>query len=315
MNEFKKLKPIFDKNAYSRSVAQMIEYEFWKNIYEPVLAILKEKDIRLNAVSSQFRKALISGEISYIGEHFYGKFNSVISRELRSMGAKFNKTLKAYKLELSRVPVEIRDLIAQGRMGLLKKEEDINKKLVELGEKKFAIDFKQRASDIIGDLNKQFTKTVLPSDIEIPFDAEHLKVAYEENLNTYISDWTSTAIFRLRSKVSDQVAKGFRADETSKVIQAEFGVTKNKAKFLARQETSLLVSAYREQKYTAAGYNEYIWTTSHDERVRQSHKDLNGRKFAWTSPPVVDPATGRKGHPGQDFNCRCIAIPVIRIGV
>jgi len=115
--------------------------------------------------------------------------------------------------------------------------------------------------------------------------------------------------------MSEQVAQGFRADETSKIIQAEFGVSKNKAKFLARQETSLLVSAYREQRYTDAGIREYIWQSSHDERVRKSHKELNGRKFSWDNPPIVDPATGRKAHPGEDFGCRCIAVPVIRIGV
>ena len=311
---YRKLKPVLDKDAYSASAQHIIEYTLWTEIFKPLLDILKG-DNRENAVSGQFRRAIQKGDITYTGEFFFGKFNAAISRELISLGAKFNKVLKAYRIPLAKIPIDVRDLIAQGRIAALKKEEAVNKTLVEMGEKDFSVDFKQRAEDIVQDLGKQFTRTVTPKEVETPYEAEHLKEAYNENLNIYINDWSNTAIFRLRSKMSEQVAQGFRADETAKVIQAEFGVSKNKAKFLARQETSLLVSAYREQRYTDAGIREYIWQSSHDERVRKSHKELNGRKFSWDNPPIVDPATGRKAHPGEDFGCRCIAVPVIRIGV
>jgi SPP1 gp7 family putative phage head morphogenesis protein len=311
---YRKLKPVLDKDAYSASAQHIIEYALWVEIFKPLLDILSSGS-RQNAASSVFKRALQKGDINYTGDFFFGKFSAAISRELISLGAKFNKTLKAYRLPMAKIPIDIRDLIAQGRMEALRKEDAVNKALVEMGSKKIDVDFKQRADDIVRDLGKQFTKTVTPKDVETPYNVEHFKEAYNENLNLYINDWSSTAIYRLRSKMSEQVAQGFRADETSKIIQAEFGVSKNKAKFLARQETSLLVSAYREQRYTDAGYNEYIWQTSHDERVRSAHKELNGRKFSWNNPPIVDPATGRKAHPGEDFGCRCLAIPVIRIGV
>ena len=52
------------------------------------------------------------------------------------------------------------------------------------------------------------------------------------------------------------------------------------------------------------GITQYIWRTSRDERVRESHLVLEGKTFSWDSPPDV-------GHPGQDINCRCTAEPVI----
>jgi SPP1 gp7 family putative phage head morphogenesis protein len=54
-----------------------------------------------------------------------------------------------------------------------------------------------------------------------------------------------------------------------------------------------------------------MWSTSHDRRVRDSHKELNGRVFTWDNPPIVDPARGRRAHPGQDYGCRCVAVPVM----
>ena len=44
--------------------------------------------------------------------------------------------------------------------------------------------------------------------------------------------------------------------------------------------------------------------------MRKDHKRLNGKIFSWNDPPVIDTRTGRRGHPGDDYQCRCVAIPV-----
>ncbi len=46
----------------------------------------------------------------------------------------------------------------------------------------------------------------------------------------------------------------------------------------------------------------YIWRTQSDNRVRSSHAANNGKIFAWNNPPET-------GHPGEDYNCRCVAEP------
>jgi SPP1 gp7 family putative phage head morphogenesis protein len=94
-------------------------------------------------------------------------------------------------------------------------------------------------------------------------------------------------------------------------IRNEYNVTRNRAKFLSRQETSLLVSKYREENYREAGIVYYRWSTSNDQRVRHDHRELNGNIFRFDEPPVVDQKSGRRGNPGEDFSCRCIAIPLL----
>lgn len=48
----------------------------------------------------------------------------------------------------------------------------------------------------------------------------------------------------------------------------------------------------------------YVWRTQRDERVRPSHRMNDGRIFSWSDPPDT-------GHPGEDYNCRCEAIPYV----
>jgi hypothetical protein len=56
-----------------------------------------------------------------------------------------------------------------------------------------------------------------------------------------------------------------------------------------------------------------LWSTVQDERVRERHAELNGKRFKWGDPPVVDIQTGRRAESGEDYQCRCVALPVFDI--
>ena len=49
---------------------------------------------------------------------------------------------------------------------------------------------------------------------------------------------------------------------------------------------------------------QYVWRTQRDTKVRPEHAANEGRLFSWDSPPAT-------GHPAQDYNCRCEAVPYI----
>jgi predicted chitinase len=48
----------------------------------------------------------------------------------------------------------------------------------------------------------------------------------------------------------------------------------------------------------------YIWRSREDSRVRATHGEYDERVFSWSDPP-------EGGHPGQGWNCRCTAEPII----
>lgn len=88
------------------------------------------------------------------------------------------------------------------------------------------------------------------------------------------------------------------------------GVTAGRAKFRARNFLTTAFGKLAQAKQEAAGNTRYVWTTAQDERVRPDHADLDGQTFLWSQPPVINKTTGRVGHPGDDYNCRCRATPV-----
>lgn len=106
----------------------------------------------------------------------------------------------------------------------------------------------------------------------------------------------------------------------TKRLQDIGGITKNRAKFIARDQTSKLTGDLNQARQADNGIDEYIWRTARDQRVvgtpgglyprgtrgHGNHYDREGERFTWGSPP-------HDGHPGQAYNCRCYAEPVMNL--
>lgn len=88
------------------------------------------------------------------------------------------------------------------------------------------------------------------------------------------------------------------ADELLKIE----GVTKNRARLIARDQLGKINSRLSQIRQQSLGITHYFWSTSHDERVRDRHKRWDGDRIAWDTPTI-------DGHPGQAIQCRCTAIP------
>lgn len=110
-----------------------------------------------------------------------------------------------------------------------------------------------------------------------------------------------------------------RVEDVRAQIQDRFSVSKSKADLLARDQILKLNGDLTKTRQTAIGITKYIWTTSHDERVRGNpngkwpkglHFDLDGTIHDWAHPPICS-LDGRRAHPGGDYQCRCIAYPVL----
>ncbi len=97
---------------------------------------------------------------------------------------------------------------------------------------------------------------------------------------------------------------GLRVEDLKEQLRERGDVTEARAELIARDQTLKLNGAITEIRQKEAGVDSYVWSTSLDERVRPEHASLEGQTFAWSSPPSV-------GHPGEDFQCRCVAVPVI----
>ena len=84
----------------------------------------------------------------------------------------------------------------------------------------------------------------------------------------------------------------------------------NRATLIARTEAARSASVLVQARSEYIGAESYIWKTAGDWRVRESHRKLNNHEFRWDNPPLSDPPD-HHAHPGQIFNCRCVALPIL----
>lgn len=138
--------------------------------------------------------------------------------------------------------------------------------------------------------------------------AAKLSDLFREEQVALIRSLSVEKVARVR-KVLDE-HRGARVQDVAKRLREETGASRSKAALIARDQVMKLNAAVTWERHTAAGITEYEWSTSGDERVRPSHARLDGRRFKYADPPVVD-ESGRTANPGEDYQCRCVAVPVI----
>jgi SPP1 gp7 family putative phage head morphogenesis protein len=135
--------------------------------------------------------------------------------------------------------------------------------------------------------------------------------AWQVEASRYIEAIPREAIDRLERMMVQKFTDGSRVETIAKAFEEQLGVTDRHAMLLARDQTAKLNAWTHQADFATAGLNEYVWSTSDDERVREGHRELDGTVHRWDEePPIVDQRTQERGHPGEVFQCRCVALPV-----
>lgn len=270
-------------------------------------------------------EAIMTGRISFENGRFKGKFNSVTSRELRKLGAEFDRKDSSYVIRSADLPVEVRAMISASEVNLNRQLKRIDRKLTEFVPEDITdkLNLTKLFDRTIYKVNKQFEKNVRGLGVAPQVSAQQrMEIAWswKENLDIYIRDFTIKQNQDLKDLIEKNAWSGNRRENVIKDIQSRYGVTQGKAKFWARQETNLMMEAWTRGRYQEVGINEYFWRNvqgTEKHPVRVSHKALGdrsrkGETFKWTDPPLFGD-NHQWCHPKQDYNCRCHAQPVVRL--
>lgn len=289
-------------------------------IFKPLAEIVAEtttQPLKLEqATETPLSRALKSGKIQYRDGVFAGEFNAEISIEIRKMGGSFDSRSKVYRLKDSSVPLWVKSIAGAYQARADATHDKILHQLDSIEERfKIAIGLRPISSEqtveMIGEGWRKSAESLQVKPELSESGKANMAAALTENLKLSIVDFSDELIPELRRIVQVNAEKGLRYDSLIDQIEMRYGVAQRKAEFLARQETSLFMAQFREQRFADVGLKYYIWSGSNDRRERPDHRRLNGRMFAYADPPIVDLATGRRGNPGQDFNCRCVDRPVV----
>lgn len=327
------LPPVVHRESHTAYLERAITAYFKEVLFDPLREIVEDAGVRLNEADEKQHRALwvalMAGTIWYADGVFSGTFNAEISKALRALGAR--RLGVNFALAQGDVPIALRGAIATSLRHGEEVHQAVEKLLVEMQshleeEPPTGIDYEKTVDAITEEVQEQFSESVasvaeLPAPTPVPEDLKNeLRETLTEQTEFAIKDFSLETTQKLRAKVAENLSGGARPDRLAKIIEAEFGVAQRKARIIADAETSILVSRFRQRRFQDLGSKSYIWETSGDEKVRpthggsNNHRILNGRTFEWSSPPVVDSASGRRRHPGEDYGpCRCVARAILTL--
>lgn len=316
------LRPIPQPQRELEAIEAHIKAVFRFLIYEPLMRELHLAPTKLENAFNPLFDAIESGRVTHHHGVFSGRFSAQITRQLKKLGAKWDKATKTFRLPLQELPYDIQQAVVLSLARFEKRLDRIDDRLAQILPEQIAdhVHVSTMFDKAIFRVDEQFQKSVKAITISPTLTAdqrERIARDWQNNMRLWIKDFTAKEITELRKKIQQNAFTGNRIDSIIKTIQQSYGVSMNKAKFLARQETALLVTKLKEVRYTEAGIPEYRWSCvagSKNHPVRPSHKILDGKIFRWDAPPITTAPDEppRRNNPGQDFNCRCSAIPVVR---
>ena len=275
-------------------------------------ALLKRKKKTRRALKRPARQATPDS----IEREYMRKFNKILNRLEKLIKARVVKELPKLveqhnkKLPTSdRMDATIAQKVAKLFVSIEKSLADLPTSMVQ-----------GAAEDIAKKTNKfnkaqvaKVFKSVVGVDLlgKEPWLAEQLEMFSIGNANL-ISDVSQQFINNTQQTVMEGLRQGLRHEEIAKRILSKSGKglasdlrkAKKRAALIARDQVSKLNGQLTQLRQENVGVQKYIWRTVRDSRVRNSHREREGKEFDWSNPPS-------DGHPGEPINCRCFAEPVL----
>lgn len=131
---------------------------------------------------------------------------------------------------------------------------------------------------------------------------EFMRSSISENVS-YITNIRDEYTKSIESIIYQGVKNGRSSKEIRSQLVERIGMTNKRATFIAIDQAGSVFGQMTGKRHESMGVERFRWSTSKDERVRDSHRILSDKVFEYKNPPAV-------GLPGTDYRCRCVAIPI-----
>lgn len=217
---------------------------------------------------------------------------------------------------------DAQDLDAEIRQELMKVAQELEQKLAAYG----LYEMVEKIARLTKTTSLREWKRVVKETLGIDLMDDYYKGDfYEQALRMWVDSNVekiktipTESLGSMRQIILDGYKQGRTIRDISKDIQEEYNVSNHRAQMFARDQVATLNAQITKMQQQDAGCKRYRWSTSHDARVRDCHRALDGKIFNWNDPPEMwyetkksgRVYTGRRCNPGEDYACRCVAIPV-----
>lgn len=147
--------------------------------------------------------------------------------------------------------------------------------------------------------------------VELTKETKKVAEDYVYNMKYWVKNWEVKNIIKMRRDVSKMVQDGERVPTIAEYFEKRWKIAKDKAQFLALNESHLASSVIKATHYQNMGFTHFKWGRSSSIEKRKLHEEYYGKVFSYSDPPVIDERLGIKGLPRQIWNCKCHQIPII----
>ena len=171
-------------------------------------------------------------------------------------------------------------------------------------------------------INRNKTKNTIKNAIGVDLG----NIINSENLSEFIELQTiqnaqliksvpQDAIEDIRRTILNGFSQGLRHEEIAKKISGSslnstFNKMNNRIKTIARTEVAKLNSQITNKRLTNLGIERAVWDATNDSRTRACHAARDGKEYE-IAKGLFSSCDGLTIQPGQEINCRCVAIPIV----
>lgn len=147
---------------------------------------------------------------------------------------------------------------------------------------------------------------------------EPLMVSWSQTNAKLISSISGQFHDDVAARAQEMVRQGRSMRDFQDELRRQYGLKSARAELIARTEVAKLNSAVTRERQEALGLDVYTWQSARDERVRKSHRALDGKYCKYSDPSVYSNSPegpwysrasigGYIGDTGTDFQCRCVS--------
>lgn len=244
------------------------------------------------------------------------KFETFIEKAVTGMFKKLQKDIYQSATE-KKVPVieltftkPVIDIPKEKLKDVEQYWKEYDKKLDELRKKGKGQDVKLE----IDRLNREAYENAPDVEIDVKeLDWQSRKIAedYTYNMKYWVKKWEAKDIIKMRQDVLEMVQKGQRVPDIQEYFEKRWNKYKDKAHFLAENESHLAASTIKATEYQRLGCNRFRWGRSSSREKRKLHELYYNEIFSFDNPPIIDEKLNIKGLPRQIWNCKCHILAVV----
>lgn len=339
------LEPIAYSDRQHAELARALIKVLSDELFTPIAKIIdEEKDAdsddkpRRNAKPSALLSAIEKGTIRFQHGRFVGTLTAQISREIKELGGEYKRGY--WRIVSPRLPTDIQlaimrheDYVKRLGKSLASKFDGVVEKIIDKVDN---LDIESMGVEGLNPVSVKFKKQLNKAISVYPdigekgklsfakeyFDTEEKPIKKEiarrgaKRIKDKMRDFAPDVVKRLRTDLEESVMNGRPRAEIRQIVSDRLGIEDWRCKFIARQETALMTVEFNRQQYIQAGIDKYVWVTVGDHVVRDTpeggHKALAGNVYSWENGPEAKYFSCNEScHPGQDYNCRCQAKPIV----